>query len=176
MVERATPTVSGTEMRIFNETAPDSLRPQLNACLAAGRWVEAVLSERPYPDFPALASCATRSAASLNDEETLAAIRDHPRIGMLADPGSASASWSAAEQSGVDISDAALTEALRAANADYERRFGHIYLVCATGKDGPAVLADLRERLHNTPETELGIVREQLGEIATLRLRKVIER
>lgn len=175
MAERATSTVSSAEIRTFNETAATSLRRQLSPCLAADRWVEAILAGRPYPDFASLANTAERGAAALNDAETLAAIKDHPRIGMLADAASPSAAWSAAEQSGVDTSDGALTEALRAANTDYERRFGHIYLVCATGKDGSEILADLRERLHNAPEAELRTVREQLGEIAKLRLRKVIE-
>ena len=68
----------------------------------------------------------------------LEAIGGHPRIGArVSGP-------SAAEQSGVaDESRAALV----AGNAAYEERFGHVFLICATGLTGAQMLAALSERL-----------------------------
>ncbi|HEX9336660.1 MAG TPA: 2-oxo-4-hydroxy-4-carboxy-5-ureidoimidazoline decarboxylase, partial [Pseudonocardiaceae bacterium] len=93
---------------------------------------------------------------------------DHPRIGERAAPGS----MSATEQSGVDSM--TLADRLLAANLAYERRFGHIYLVCASGRDGEDLLADLAARMGNDPATELGVVRRELGKIARLRLERII--
>lgn len=173
MAEHASPTRTG--IRRFNEIESATLRPQLHACLGDREWVAAILAARPYAGFEALLARSDRAAAALDEARVRAAIRDHPRIGMLAEPGSPGAGWSASEQSGVDSSDTGLAERLRAANAEYERRFGHIYLVCATGRDGESILADLHGRLANDPVRELRVVREELAAIARLRLRKVVD-
>lgn len=150
------------------------MAPRFRACLAVDRWVESLVEGRPYRDLDALLARARVVAQELTDEETLAAIRDHPRIGRLAEPGSATAAWSSEEQAGVDVTDSSVDTALRALNRDYERTFGHIYLVCATGLDGGRIVADLRRRLSNEPAAELTIVRHELAKIAELRLRRVV--
>jgi 2-oxo-4-hydroxy-4-carboxy-5-ureidoimidazoline decarboxylase len=61
-----------------------------------------------------------------------------------------------------------------AANRAYEQRFGRIYLVCAAGRSGAELLADLRARLANDPDTEFAVTVRELGKIALLRLAKVI--
>jgi 2-oxo-4-hydroxy-4-carboxy-5-ureidoimidazoline decarboxylase len=61
-----------------------------------------------------------------------------------------------------------------AANLAYEERFGHIYLVCATGLSGEQMLANLAARMDNDPATELRVVNRELTKIAALRLRKVV--
>ncbi|HEX8868279.1 MAG TPA: 2-oxo-4-hydroxy-4-carboxy-5-ureidoimidazoline decarboxylase, partial [Lentzea sp.] len=75
------------------------------------------------------------------------------------------------EQSGVDSSQA---DRLAAANAAYEDRFGHIYLVCATGLSGAEMLDNLSSRMDNPPDVELRVVNDELAKIAALRLQKLI--
>jgi 2-oxo-4-hydroxy-4-carboxy-5-ureidoimidazoline decarboxylase len=75
-----------------------------------------------------------------------------------------------AEQAGVDHADDELMLALAEGNLAYERRFGHIYLVCATGRNGPALLALLRERLGNDPASEWTVVAAELAKINRIRL------
>jgi 2-oxo-4-hydroxy-4-carboxy-5-ureidoimidazoline decarboxylase len=87
----------------------------------------------------------------------------HPRIGERKD-GDA---WSQAEQSGVGDS---VAERLHDANVTYEERFGHIYLVFASGRSGEELLAILESRLSNDAATELRIVNEELAKIARRRL------
>ncbi|HWO63053.1 MAG TPA: 2-oxo-4-hydroxy-4-carboxy-5-ureidoimidazoline decarboxylase [Umezawaea sp.] len=152
----------------FNSAPADDLRPLLIECLAVPRWVEAVVAARPYPDVDALVA---RAEVDLDAHEILGAIAGHPRIGERARHDGVSAGWSSAEQSGVDVS---LADRLVAANLAYEERFGHIYLVCATGLSGEQVLADLAARMDNDPATELRVVNRELAKIAALRLRKVI--
>ncbi|XVV08036.1 2-oxo-4-hydroxy-4-carboxy-5-ureidoimidazoline decarboxylase [Actinosynnema sp. CA-248983] len=159
-----------TDLQGFNSAPAEQLRPLLTECLAVPRWVDAVLAGRPYPSEEALLA-ASDGAASLSDDEVHAAIAGHPRIGERSNHGGVSARWSAAEQSGVAAS---LADRLKAANAAYEDRFGHIYLVCATGLSGERMLDDLAARMANDPRTELRVVNGELRKIAALRLRKVL--
>ncbi|SFO83977.1 2-oxo-4-hydroxy-4-carboxy-5-ureidoimidazoline decarboxylase [Amycolatopsis arida] len=149
----------------FNSAATDRVRGLLTECLAVPRWVDTVLAGRPYPDLDALLAAA-EAAGPLRPAEVRGALDSHPRIGERVTGG-----WSRTEQSGVD--DAA-AESFRAANAEYERRFGHIYLVCASGRDGAELLADLRRRLANDPDAELAVAGRELMRIASLRLRKAV--
>jgi 2-oxo-4-hydroxy-4-carboxy-5-ureidoimidazoline decarboxylase len=161
--------VSGLDR--FNSAPSEELHPLLTECLAVPRWVGAVLSGRPYPDVDALLATSNRTAEKLSDEEIDSAIAGHPRIGERAAHGGVSAHWSASEQSGVDSS---LAERLVAANLAYEERFGHIYLVCATGLNGEQMLENLTSRMDNDAETELSVVNRELAKIAALRLAKVV--
>lgn len=159
----------------INAMPAEELAALLRQCVAVPRWGSELAAARPFADPDALLATAAELTAGLSDAELRQALADHPRIGERAKPASGSASFSATEQSGVDRRDADLAARLAAANRAYEARFGHIYLVCATGRDGTGILADLRARLDNTPEAELGVVRTELGRIAALRLEKILD-
>ncbi|SER55360.1 2-oxo-4-hydroxy-4-carboxy-5-ureidoimidazoline decarboxylase [Lentzea xinjiangensis] len=158
-------------MESFNNSPEAELRPLLTECLAVPRWVDAVLAGRPYASMDALLAASSAAARGLSDEEVLGAIAGHPRIGERQRTGGVSAQWSRSEQSGVDSS---LAGRLAAANAAYEDRFGHIYLVCATGLSGSEMLDNLSARMDNPPEVELRVVNDELAKIAALRLQKLI--
>lgn len=142
----------------FNTT---DVRPLLTECLAVPRWVDAVLAGRPYADVDALKAAAD---LPLTSDEIRQAMAAHPRIGEKPASG-----WARAEQSGVDNADA-----FAAANAGYEAKFGHVYLVCASGRSGEELLKILRERLNNDPATELAVAGRELLKIAELRLAKAV--
>ena len=91
----------------------------------------------------------------------------HPRIG---DRGLSAQSRQ--EQSGVG-SDPGVVQALREANAAYEDRFGHVFLVCATGRGPAELLAELRRRMAHDPATELHVAAAEIGKINALRLRQL---
>ena len=55
-------------------------------------------------------------------------------------------------------------------NRDYEVKFGHIYIVCATGKSADEMLKLLRDRLPNDRATELRNAAEEQAKITALRL------
>jgi 2-oxo-4-hydroxy-4-carboxy-5-ureidoimidazoline decarboxylase len=155
----------------FNSAPEAELRPLLTECLAVPRWVDAVVAGRPYASMDALLAASHVAAQGLSDEEVLGAIAGHPRIGERQKTGGVSAKWSRSEQSGVDSSQA---DRLAAANAAYEDRFGHIYLVCATGLSGAEMLDNLSSRMDNPPDVELRVVNDELAKIAALRLQKLI--
>ncbi|MEU6642338.1 2-oxo-4-hydroxy-4-carboxy-5-ureidoimidazoline decarboxylase [Saccharomonospora sp. NPDC046836] len=154
-----------TELRLaeFNAADPGRLQALLSSCLAVPRWVGALLAGRPYADRAAL---LTAAHLVLEPGEIHAAMAAHPRIGEKPASG-----HSRAEQSGVDDE---ATELFRTANAEYEARFDHVFLVCASGRGGEELLADLRRRLGNDPDTELAIAGRELVKIATLRLEKAV--
>ncbi|HUP57055.1 MAG TPA: 2-oxo-4-hydroxy-4-carboxy-5-ureidoimidazoline decarboxylase, partial [Bdellovibrionota bacterium] len=79
------------------------------------------------------------------------------------------------EQAGVAQASEATLQALAQGNADYEKRFGFIFIVCATGKSADEMLQILNARLPNAPEQELRIAAEEQGKITRIRLKKLIE-
>ncbi|WP_280384056.1 2-oxo-4-hydroxy-4-carboxy-5-ureidoimidazoline decarboxylase [Nocardia wallacei] len=154
----------------LNQLPADAWRAALESVVAVAEWVEEVVSARPYPDRAALLDLAERSALALTGPQVRQALADHPRIGATTAPGSRAAR----EQSGVDAADAELAERLRDGNLAYERKFGHIYLVCASGRSGYEMLADLSQRLGNEPGDEILVTRRELAAIARKRLERMV--
>lgn len=103
----------------------------------------------------------------LTDDEWLEAMKAHPRIG---EKGGAD---STREQSrAMQASDSTLTE-LAAENRRYEARFGHVFLIFASGRSAEEILAELRRRIGNSPTAELGEAKCELRKIAKLRLARL---
>ena len=151
-----------------NELGVDWLTSLFRQCVAVDRWARELADGRPYPGPAELLTRADELSAGLTDAEIEHALDEHPRIGERTAPGT----MSATEQSGVDSD--TLADRLLAANLAYEARFGHIYLVCASGRDGEDLLADLATRMGNDRVTELSVVRRELGKIARLRLQRMV--
>jgi 2-oxo-4-hydroxy-4-carboxy-5-ureidoimidazoline decarboxylase len=162
----------------LNRLPAGEARAEFLRCCGSRRWAEAMLAGRPYPDVATLFAAAERAWAASDPEDRLEALRHHPRIGdraALEARFAASRSWSAAEQQGVAAASAEVLDSLAEGNRLYESRFGHVFLVCATGKTAPEMLALLRERLGNDPETELRIAAEQQSRITRLRLERLLQ-
>lgn len=128
-----------------------------------------MLAARPFTSDTALLHSAEHAWWGLEPRDWLEAFAQHPRIGER----SADA-WSRREQAGVDGATAATRAALAAATRAYEERFGHVFLICATGKSADQMLDALRRRLANDPATELRIAAGQQAEITRLRLEKLV--
>lgn len=60
-------------------------------------------------------------------------------------------------------------------NLSYQDRFGHVFLICATGRTGEQMRDAVRERIGNSPEQERDIVRAELGKINRIRLARLVE-
>jgi 2-oxo-4-hydroxy-4-carboxy-5-ureidoimidazoline decarboxylase len=109
--------------------------------------------------------------------DILEAFSHHPEIGGDLDALRArfptTAAWSTSEQSAVTDADRETLEALRDGNAAYRERFGHLFIVCATGKSAQEMLALLRARLANDPEAELRVAAAEQARITRLRLEKL---
>lgn len=159
-------------------SAPEAeLRTRLRSCCAAEAWVQRIMAGRPYRSEAALYACSDHATGALDADGLGQALAGHPRIGDA--PGRhhgdrTSAAWSRGEQAGVATADAGLRDELAAANAEYERRFGHVYLVCASGRSAAELLAICRSRLDNDPDSERGVVLGELAKINRLRLGKLM--
>ncbi|HEX6873893.1 MAG TPA: 2-oxo-4-hydroxy-4-carboxy-5-ureidoimidazoline decarboxylase [Micromonosporaceae bacterium] len=147
----------------------------LRACCASPDWVAAMMAGRPYPDRAALVRQGEQVLAGLDWPGIEQALAAHPRIGeRMAGRGRESA-WSSQEQSGMGQASEATRAALVAANQAYEARFGHVFLICATGLSDAQMLAEARRRVHHDEATERGVVRAELGRIVALRLAKLLD-
>jgi 2-oxo-4-hydroxy-4-carboxy-5-ureidoimidazoline decarboxylase len=145
----------------------DAVEVLLRCCAAPG-WARQVAAGRPYGSPEELLAAADAAWAAREPGDLDAAMAGHPRIGERGLSG-----WSAREQSGVG-SDGRTAEELRDANAAYEDRFGHVFLICATGRGQHEILAELRRRMANDPGTEREVAAAELGRINAIRLRKLV--
>ncbi|TQS30917.1 2-oxo-4-hydroxy-4-carboxy-5-ureidoimidazoline decarboxylase [Microbispora sp. KK1-11] len=155
----------------MRELGQDDLR----ACCASARWLEAVAARGPFRDLDELRRASEAAVATLTWDDVLEALAAHPRIGERPDGAGREAAWSRSEQSGTADAGREVLGALREGNAAYESRFGHVYLVCATGREAGELLALLRERLGNDEKTERKVVRDELSKIVAVRLAKLWE-
>jgi 2-oxo-4-hydroxy-4-carboxy-5-ureidoimidazoline decarboxylase len=152
-------------------------RDALTRCCGAARWVDGMLSRRPFRDAPDLFDQADRVWQALGPQDWLEAFTHHPRIGDLASlraKFASTAQWASGEQAGVQSADEAVLEALAEGNRAYEAKFGYIFIVCATGKSAAEMLAILQSRLPNHPELELRIAAGEQAKITKIRLEKLL--
>ncbi|GAA4809145.1 2-oxo-4-hydroxy-4-carboxy-5-ureidoimidazoline decarboxylase [Nocardioides caeni] len=154
----------------FNGLSEDDAATALRACVRIDSWVAALLASRPYDDAHHLLATARAHAARWTPDEVDAALADHPRIGERPTSNGTTADHSRREQAGVDAADQALADRLADGNRRYEERFDRIYLVRAKGRSGEEMLDLLEQRLGNDDATEREVTRQQLAEIALLRL------
>ena len=165
--------VQTEEVRRFNDMSVDEARATLASCLAVPRWIDAVSGGRPYESAGAVLRQARSSAATLSEDEIAEALARHPRIGEQAGEGH-DKEFSEREQASVGDADPAITDAIRAGNAEYESRFNRVFVIRAAGRPATEILAELRRRLNNTPADEKVEVTTQLREIAFTRLAMVL--
>ena len=151
---------------------------ELSRCCGASRWVRAMVSARPFRDLAAVYSAARAAWAVTGEKDWLEAFSRHPRIGgkdALRARFGATRAWSQGEQAAVAAADEEVLDALARGNADYESRFGFIFIVCATGKSAREMLDLLRSRLGNPRELELKVAAGEQEKITRLRLEKLLD-
>lgn len=150
----------------------------LESVCGSTAWVSGMVARRPFRTPGRLLTDAEDLWWSLAPDDWREAFDHHPRIGerQAAVPQDERArQWSREEQRGASVAAADVRQALAEANLEYERRFGHVYLVSASGKTVAEMLALLRQRLSNDPETELRVAAAEQAKITELRLRRMFE-
>jgi 2-oxo-4-hydroxy-4-carboxy-5-ureidoimidazoline decarboxylase len=163
-------------VEVFNSLPAARLVEDLRPCCAAPAWGAAIVAKRPYRERADIMAAADVAARELTWDEVLLGLSAHPRIGERAAGDSTEAAWSRREQSAAAASgDDATRVALIEANRHYEERFGHVFLIFASGRGQDEILASARRRLTNDEETERVIVAGELRKIALLRLERVLD-
>jgi 2-oxo-4-hydroxy-4-carboxy-5-ureidoimidazoline decarboxylase len=148
-------------------------RALLARCCGSTRWIERLLARRPFGSQETLLSAARDDWFALDPSDWREAFSQHPKIGdrdALGTRFDATRSLSAREQAGVAGASDQVLDALAEGNADYERRFGFIFIVCASGKTAEEMLGLLRTRLGNDPGREIQIAAAEQAKITALRL------
>ena len=146
--------------------AAELVRP----CCAGRRWIDEIVAGRPYGSVDRLVATSDEVLAALQWSDIEQALAAHPRIGERVGGTDRESAWSREEQAGA--ADSAVASQLVAGNLAYEARFGHVFLICATGRSASDMLAALTSRLDNPVEVEHEVVRTELREIVRLRLIK----
>jgi len=154
----------------FNAAPPEAAERDVLACCASASFAAAITGGRPYRDPAALRDAVNAAFMALSWDDIVEAMNGHPRIGDRVPGGG----WSAAEQSGAASADNAVRQALADGNLAYEQRFGHVFLICASGLSGQDMLDQLQARLGHGPEAERAVVREELLKITLLRLTRLL--
>jgi allantoicase len=161
-------------LRWLNSLPATQAGQLLASCCASRAWVRRMAAGRPYADLDALLEAGDRASRELGPDDLAEALAGHPRIGERAAGASTEATWSRQEQASVADADAGVQAALAEGNRAYEQRFGHVFLIRASGRSAQELLAALRRRLGNDPDTEWGVVAEELREITRLRLERLL--
>jgi 2-oxo-4-hydroxy-4-carboxy-5-ureidoimidazoline decarboxylase len=135
-------------------------------------------ARRPFPSMELLLTRAEECWNGLSHEDWKEAFSHHPRIGdvgKLREKFAATAEWASKEQSGVAQATDEVLQSLAAKNHTYEKKFGYIFIVCATGKSAAEMLDLIEERIGNDPGTEIRIAADEQSKITRLRLDKLCE-
>lgn len=139
------------------------------SCCGSSRWVTGMVKRRPFKSVDAIVSASDDEWELTTRTDWHEAFSYHPRIGDRLASG-----WAGGEQARALNAEESVQDELAAVNQEYEAHFGHIYIVCASGKTAEEMLADARARLKNDPEAELLIAAGEQHKITQLRLRRLL--
>lgn len=176
------------EIGWLNSLPLDRAEAELLTCCASRSWARKVVARSPYENSESLIAAAVAGACELGWPDVEEALSAHPRIGENANATAAvnisaadaetaqrEANWSRNEQSAAATADPAVLRELAEGNFAYEERFGHVFLIRATGRSAQEILSELRKRLGNGVEDERAVIQAELAEITRLRVRKLLE-
>ena len=159
----------------WNRLSDEEAAEEILACCGSATWARELVARRPLDDEASLVTASDEIWGQLGAQDWMEAFAKHPRIGERGAPQIASAqsaAWSAQEQQNVGTAAESVRGDLAEANREYERRFGRVFIVCATGKSAHEVLGILRRRLRNDHATELQEAAEEQRKITNIRLQK----
>ncbi|MFF3499590.1 2-oxo-4-hydroxy-4-carboxy-5-ureidoimidazoline decarboxylase [Streptomyces sp. NPDC003247] len=155
----------------FNELEESAASAALHEACASTAWAGRLLAARPYATADALYAASDAAMAELTARDLAEAMAGHPPIGRPK-PGDPA---SAREQRGMAGASDELRAEMLELNLAYQERFGHVFLICATGRTGEQMRDAVKERIGNAPEQEREIVRTELGKINRIRLARLVE-
>ena len=160
----------------FNKLDAAIAKAELIKCCGSDRWAGQLAKKRPFQSVEELIETSDEIWRFMAKPDFLEAFSHHPKIGDMASLQKKFAStqaWATTEQSGVQKANDTTLQALSAGNATYEKRYGYIFIVCATGKSAAEMVALLNDRLENDSERELQTAANEQNKITHLRLKKL---
>ena len=155
--------------RRINTRVRAAAEAELRSCCGSSEWVRQMMASRPFDGGSELLAGAETIWQKLDPQDWREAFAAHPRIGE-----NPKSEWARQEQAGAAAASSDTMRALAEVNREYEKRFGYIFIVFATGKTADEMLAIARQRLKNPPEQEIKIAADQQLKIMKLRLMKLV--
>jgi 2-oxo-4-hydroxy-4-carboxy-5-ureidoimidazoline decarboxylase len=159
----------------FNQLSFEEKQAALFKCCGSNTWSKQ-LARKNFSSLTELKSASDEIWNSLSENDWREAFSHHPKIGdveSLKEKFASTAHWASNEQSGVNDAGAHVLEELRLSNELYEKKFGYIFIVCATGKTAEEMLDLLKKRLINNPAFEGRVSAQEQNKITHLRLDKL---
>lgn len=162
----------------FNRMEKEGVAAALSKCCGATVWVNAMMEYFPFHSQKDLLQKAYDVWFHQCDEKDwLEAFTHHPKIGdikSLEEKFASTKEWAGSEQASVQKANKHVIAALAKGNEAYEKKFGFIFIVCATGKPAEEMLGLLNDRLPNDYEQEKKIAMQEQAKITELRLQKLL--
>ncbi|NGO49256.1 2-oxo-4-hydroxy-4-carboxy-5-ureidoimidazoline decarboxylase [Streptomyces ureilyticus] len=155
----------------FNALEEHAAAAVLHEACASAEWGRRLLAGRPYATADDLLAASDAAMAELAEGDLAEAMAGHPPIGRPK-PGDPTSSR---EQRGMAGASEELKAEMLELNLAYQEKFGHVFLICATGLTGEQMRDAVNVRIGNSPEQEREIVRTELGKINRIRLARLVE-
>lgn len=161
----------------FDHLDPEKKKALLLQCCGSSAWVEKMIHMPPAEDLIDLFEDAEEKWYECKEEDWKEAFGHHPKIGdiELLKKKFHFDQFAEDEQKSVSQASERTLQLLSKGNEEYEKKFGYIFIVSATGKSADEMLEILNSRLENTPEEEIKIAMDEQIKITKLRLEKIFE-
>ena len=162
----------------LNHATEETAISDLLSCCGSSKWAEKMAEARTFADSDILLKKAEEIWRNLEIKDWLEAFGTHPKIGAkkkVQQATAQSAEWSEGEQSGINAANNSVLTELEESNYLYEKKFGFIFIVCATGKSVAEMLEICQERLSNSSDKEIFIAADEQRKITEIRLKKLLE-
>lgn len=162
----------------LNHTSQKTAESAFLSCCGSHCWAQKMAEARPFADVSALLDCAEEIWRNLESKNWLEAFGAHPKIGAkkaVQQATAQSAQWSEGEQSAINTANNSVLTELEESNYLYEKKFGFIFIVCATGKSAEEMLEICQKRLSNDAAKEIRVAAEEQSKITEIRLKKLLE-
>ena len=160
----------------FNKMHLSDATDLLMKCCTAKNWVTQMCLHRPYDCENDLFTKACAIWSKMFENDILEAFEGHPKIGdinSLAKKYRDTASFAQHEQKTVSKASERSLSCLAELNDQYQKKFGFIFIVYASGKSASDMLSLLKSRLSNDRKQELVIAASEQQKIMLLRLRNL---
>ncbi|WP_330333424.1 2-oxo-4-hydroxy-4-carboxy-5-ureidoimidazoline decarboxylase [Streptomyces sp. NBC_00536] len=164
----SSPTPGLTRINTLDDSAATA---ELHEVCASSAWGSKMLAQRPFTTVDSLFSANESAMAELTAEDLGEAMGGHAPIGRPK-PGDPT---SAREQRGMAGASEELKAELLDLNLAYQEKFGHVFLICATGATGEFMRDAVKTRIGHSPEQEREIARGELVKINRIRLTRLVE-
>ena len=163
------------KINTINMLDVESTKTLLREFCSSTQWIASMANARPYKDSEHMVALAESLWLKASEADILEAFLGHPKIGDLNALKNKYAHHATTEQGQVADAQEGILEQLQQCNEDYERQFGFIFIVCATGKSASEMLELIKQRIIKTRDDELRNGANEQLKIIHLRIQRWLE-